>query len=204
MRYRSLAVDLPGRRTRPSDVTRVTPHQAAQSVVADIEASVVGNLVLVGHSVAGVIIPSVAARLGPRAGHLVFIAGVVAAHGVRPLDLFMPGQSTAVRAELEDFRQVHRGKTLEMLPRGIAARIDAFNLTSEPISWDGVRPDVGRTYVRCLGDRSQSRSLQQTFVAGSGATRVVDIDAGHTPAVDAPAALAALLDRIIESLEIAR
>src|SRR5881227_3186067 len=58
MRSPSLAVDLPGRGARPADITRVTVEQAADSVGADIRAMVEGDLTLVGHSVAGTVLPS--------------------------------------------------------------------------------------------------------------------------------------------------
>jgi hypothetical protein len=50
--------------------------------------------------------------------------------------------------------------------------------------------------VRCLRDPIQSRELQARLVENCGASAVVDLDAGHTPAIDAPEALATVLDEI--------
>src|SRR3954470_23914216 len=127
MRFPSLAVDLPGRGARPADITRVTVEQAADSVDADIRAMVEGDLVLVGHSVAGAVLPSVAARLSGRARHLVFIAGITAPEGRLPMEAFLSGQEEKVARRMGLFREVHEGATLEDLDVRTASAIDSLN-----------------------------------------------------------------------------
>ena len=82
MAHDALAVDLPGRASRPGDITTVTVAEAADAVVADVVGELGGHveagIVLVGHSVAGTILPAVAARLAPHVRHLVFVAGITA------------------------------------------------------------------------------------------------------------------------------
>ena len=102
----SLAVDIPGRRTRPADITTVTIEQAADSITRDILALVEGDVVLVGHSVAGVVLPAVTARLGMRVRHLVFVAGITAPEGQLPLEVFLPGHATVVAARLVELRRI--------------------------------------------------------------------------------------------------
>jgi hypothetical protein len=46
----TLAVDLPGRSTRPADVTKITLRDAIDAVVADVESWPVERVVLVAHS----------------------------------------------------------------------------------------------------------------------------------------------------------
>jgi len=48
-----LAVDLPGRRGKPGDLLAVTIADFVDSVVGDIEAAGLGEIVIVGHSMAG-------------------------------------------------------------------------------------------------------------------------------------------------------
>lgn len=197
LRTPSLAVDLPGRAARPADLTRVTIEEAAASVVADLEDVVAGDVVLVAHSAAGTVAPSVAAALGERVRHLVLIAGINAPEGVRPIDVFLPDRADAVAARLEEFRVEHGGRTLEEIDAKTAAAIDSLNLSAQPMRWAGLGDAVARTFVRCLRDPIQPRELQDRFIASSGASRVLDIDSGHTPALDSPAELAALLDAIV-------
>jgi pimeloyl-ACP methyl ester carboxylesterase len=193
----SFAVDLPGRGARPADITLVTVDEAADSVAADVDASVEGDIVLVGHSVAGTILPAVAARLGPRVRHLVFVAGLSAPHGELPVEVFMPGRARETAVRLAELCERHRGQTLESLDIKVASSIDSLNFCSQPMTWTGVPSSVPRTFVRCLRDPIQSRAIQELLAVHCGASRVVDIETGHTPAIDAPVLLAALIDDIV-------
>ena len=66
------------------------------------------------------------------------------------------------------------------------------------VSWDGVGAGIPRTFVRCLRDRIQPRELQATLIDNCGATDVVDLESGHTPAVAVPGELAAILEGITD------
>ncbi|HEY8526286.1 MAG TPA: alpha/beta hydrolase [Acidimicrobiales bacterium] len=197
LRHPSLAVDLPGRGDRPADITTVTVTEAADAVVADVEAHVEGDVVLVGHSVAATLLPAAAARLGARVRHLVFVAGIAAPDGEPPVDVFLPGRREQVDARLAELRAEHGGQTLEAVGAKVGLAIDSLNLASQPMAWAGVPPALPRTFVRCLQDPIQPRELQDAFIAHCGAGTVVEIDSGHTPALDAPTELAALLDDIL-------
>jgi pimeloyl-ACP methyl ester carboxylesterase len=199
MVHPSLAVDLPGRASRPGDITSVTVAEAADAVVADVVERLTGDIVLVGHSVAGTILPTVVARLAPRVRHLVFVAGITAPDGTPPFEVFLPGQGAMVTEHLVGLRRAHAGRSLEGMTVKDASSIDSLNFSSQPMRWHGLGPAVPRTFVRCLRDPIQPRELQARFIANCGAGDVVDIDAGHTPAIDAPVLLAGIIDRIVET-----
>lgn len=202
----SLAVDLPGRHDRPADITRVTIDAAADSITRDVDTSVTGPVVLVGHSVGGIVLPAVAARLGDRVEHLVFVAGLIASDGERVVDSVRPGEASRIEDVLEQLRRRHAGHVLR--PHGEDARahpelddqvamgIDSLNYMAQVVSWDVATTSVPRTFVRCTRDPIQSPELQARLVDNCAATAVVDLDSGHTPALDAPTQLATLLDRI--------
>lgn len=194
----SLAVDLPGRGSRPADITRVTVDAAADAVAADVMESVDddSDVVLVGHSVAGTVLPSIAARLGHRVIRLVFIAGITAPPGRPPVEVFLPDDHERVAGHLDEMRSLHRGRTLEELDIRDASAIDSLNFSSQPMQWAGLPAQLPRTFVRCLRDPIQSRDLQARFIATSGAHEVIDIDTGHTPATESPATLATVLDTL--------
>src|ERR1700738_2956852 len=61
---RTLAVDLPGRGRTPGDLTTAPIGEWVHSVVADIEEAGLGDVVVVGHSMAGVTVPGVVTKLG--------------------------------------------------------------------------------------------------------------------------------------------
>lgn len=205
LEHRSVAVDLPGRADRVAEIADVTIDDAAASLATDVESGTDGALVLVGHSAGGIVLPALAARLGERVLHLVFVAGLSAKHGntvmatVRPdAEAFLVERLAAMRAEfagcmLEPDPSLDGVRALDAKT---AAPLDSLNYMEQIVSWTGVRDDVSRTFVRPLRDRIQPRQMQDELIANCGATDVIDVESGHTPAVAVPAELAAILDRI--------
>lgn len=210
----TIAVDLLGRFDRPYDLTEVTPEAAAEAAVADIVAGLAAagasgrGIVLVAHSAGGIVLPRIAAALGERLRHLVFVAAVLAPHGGQAIDIVHPERRAEFEARRPDLLARYRGHTLvrrgvTTAPGGLEAlddarvvqAIDSLNLLFRPVSWDGV-PDVPRTFIRCIGDPIQTPAMQERLIAVSGAHEVIPIESGHTPARSAPDALAVLLDRV--------
>jgi pimeloyl-ACP methyl ester carboxylesterase len=196
----SLAVNLPGRSGKGGDVAGLTVGLAAQSVVADIETSTTGDVVLVGHSIAGTILPCVAAALSSRVRHLVFVAGITAREGQLPAEIFAPDQVAAMTSMLGRLRTEYAGLPYEELDRRTAHQLDSMNLSCEPMQWADLPSSVPRTFVRSLRDELQNRDLQASLVLACGAQRVIDIDSNHTPATDAPETLAAIVSEIARKI----
>ena len=159
MRHPSVAVDLPGRRDRPGDLTSVSIDTAAESAAIDVLTATDERLVLVGHSAGGIVLPALASRLGARVDHLVFIAGLCAPEGGAAMDTFHPGQGESTKARLIEMRERYGGR---MLATGetdgsqpaidddrLAMSLDSLNYITQTISWEGVSPTLPRTFVRC-------------------------------------------------------
>ena len=68
------ALDLPGRGSRPADLESITCETWADAVVADIESAGLSDVILVGHSMAGLTLPRVLDRIPERLERLVFVA----------------------------------------------------------------------------------------------------------------------------------
>ena len=163
---------------------------------------------LVGHSAGGIVIPALAARLGDRVDHLVFVAGLCAPEGGVTIDAFLPGSLDATRVRVAALRDQYAGHMFDPTgPAGatpaiadvrVAANIDSLNLITQTVSWKGVPPGVERTFVRSLRDSIQPREVQAKLAENCGASTVIDIEAGHTAAIDAPGELAAILDGIAD------
>jgi pimeloyl-ACP methyl ester carboxylesterase len=208
LRHASIAVDLPGRRDRPGDITRITIDQAAASAAKDVVAASEGGVVLVGHSAGGIVLPALTARLDGRVEQLVFVAGLSAPDGAAVVETVRPGYAVTMAARLEELRESYRDHMLEADGlHGTASTVDdvkaamaieSLNFMTQTVSWKGVPPTLERTFVRCLRDAIQPREMQARLAANCGASTVIDIDSGHTPAVSAPVELAAILDRIAD------
>jgi pimeloyl-ACP methyl ester carboxylesterase len=207
----ALAVDLPGRRRRPADLTRGTLEASSAAAASDVEAAGVERVVLVGHSSGGLVLPSLAARLGFRVCHLVFVAGLIARDGHSVSEVIAPDDPDGMLVTRDTLRQQYGGTTLGGLSEGEApivtdlcvtedvrtvGSIESLTLMYQPVSWLGVSPSLPRTFVRCLADPIQPRPMQARLIDSAGADEVFDIDADHTPAVSRPDELAAIVDEV--------
>ena len=59
-----LALDLPGRRNKPGDLREMAIADYVDSLVDDIQRSGLEEMILVGHSMGGITLPGVLAKLG--------------------------------------------------------------------------------------------------------------------------------------------
>src|SRR5262245_8151508 len=81
-RLNVVAVDLPGRRGKPGNLANATIGEWTDSVVADIDAHHLDDIVIVGHSMAGVTVPGVVAKLGSsRVREMILATAFVPRHG---------------------------------------------------------------------------------------------------------------------------
>ena len=86
-----VAVDLPGRGKRPADLSTVTIADFVAAVVDEIVGNDLHDVVLVGHSLAGVTLPGVVGAVPDRLRHVVFVSAAIPADGTRVLDTLDPG-----------------------------------------------------------------------------------------------------------------
>lgn len=71
----SIAPEVPGR------FVGATPEACAEQLAADIDAFTAGDVVLVAHSLCGVLVPGLAERLGSRLKHVVYVSAVIPSAG---------------------------------------------------------------------------------------------------------------------------
>lgn len=203
----TLAVDLPGRGSRADvDLTTVTLQDCADAVVADVEERGLTDIVLVGHSFAGVTVPRVMSALGERIRRVVLLSAVVPPDGTRVLDQIDPevrgfveqslaggiyhqDRATAQAMLCNDMDEATAASALDRLVDDSAA------LLSEPVDLAGYASPVPRTYVRLTADHCYTPDLQERSAALTSAD-VEWMKTGHLAMISAPTELAALLHRL--------
>ena len=208
----SVAVDLPGRRYKPADLGEVTIGDWVTSVVADIDHAGLTDVVLVGHSSGGYVLPGVAAALAARSvpvlRGLVFVSATVPADGERPLDYLRDDIRTLASDHRELTLDSARGRTigglrpceppietsLEIVENGPRMGLEAPLVLFERVSWTGFPSEVPRVYVRALRDKVIPPELAERMVTAMGGATVIDLDAGHRSYDTHPAELAAVID----------
>lgn len=209
--HRVLAVDLPGHGRRAHERRRASIGAYAQAVADAMTLHGVHDAVLLGHSMAGAVIPKVAELVPARIAHLVFLAAVVLPDGGS-----LAGQFPAALRELfvgharSGGGVVQYPATLEWarwmgdLPQGDARVVKALTrLTPQPLAPWVERVDlsrfyamrVPRTYIRCLRDQAIPPARAAEYAARLGVTPV-DLDTAHSPMLSNPKALAKILESI--------
>jgi len=202
-----LSVDLPGRGRRADvPIREATMVAKSEAVIEDILAHDLRDIVLVGHSIAGAVIPRVLAAVPDRIAHVVLVAALVPDDGARVVDHIDPSIAETVEASIGDgvydpdedaLRMMLCGEMDEDLARWTLDRACPDNATMvlEPIDMSGLSLDVPRTYVRTRLDATVPAAVQERSVANARAAKVW-IDTGHMAMVEKPVELAAILNRV--------
>jgi pimeloyl-ACP methyl ester carboxylesterase len=204
----TIAVDLPGRGNRPADLATVAIGDFVATVVDEIVTRDLRDVVLVGHSLAGVTLPGVAGAVPDRLRHLVFVSCSVPADGMRVLDTLDP----TIRLLAE---QAGAATAVGTLPPEIAAAMfcndmdeeltqftlerlvpETSRVIFEPVDLSGLRNGVPKTYVRLARDASVTPAQQDMMIANLGGADVVDLDCGHLAMISQPHALAAIINAL--------
>ncbi len=206
----AVAVDLPGRGSAPADLASVTTNDWADAVVDTVDA-IEGEVVLVGHSLAGITLPLVAERVPGRLSHLVFVSCSVPPDGKTTLDVISPEIQSLAEARRGDpsgtvlaepiARQMFCNDMSEEQARFVLDRLvaEAWGPMLEPTRLAGLARGIPASYVKLLRDACVSPDLQDEMIAtirSRGPCDVIELDAGHNAMVSRPEALARLLEEI--------
>ncbi len=201
----AVALDLPGRGDRPADLSKVGIADFVDAVAEDITRRDLHDVVLVGHSLAGLTIPQVAARVRERLRALVFVSCTVPRDGQSTYDTLDPEIQAVYDAnhdaaagpldpelatavfynDVDDPEVLNWGLTL-LVPEAPATITDRMVLSTMP-------GDLRRVWIRLSRDQIVAPDKQDRFIANIGGAEVVELDAGHMAMISRPKELAAIL-----------
>jgi pimeloyl-ACP methyl ester carboxylesterase len=206
-----LAVDLPGRRDKPGDLIRATIEDWADSVVADVNNAGLDEVVVAGHSMAGLTVPGVATKLGSsRVREMVFIAAYVPPEGTAFVDT-IPGP-LGVYARRISRRNLRKGVAAGLpamwaawtFCNGMTRAQRRFNLARlypespsvglESVDRTGMPDDVVRTWILTMRDRTLPQKAQHSSISALGGVQtVIPIDSCHNVMISEPKQLGEIL-----------
>jgi pimeloyl-ACP methyl ester carboxylesterase len=204
----AVAVDLPGRGGPPGELHGLTLPAFVNELVEAIEGVESDEVVLVGHSLAGVVLPSAAALLPDRIRHVVFISCAVPLPGSSVLSTLPPGLRGAVSmwARRRNTLVLPRLAGRVMFGNGLTANQrsavldqlcpEPWNLILEPVPDYQLPAALPRTYVVLRRDHALPVSFQRRQIRNLEPCARVDLDAGHEAFIACPEALAAIMNRI--------
>jgi pimeloyl-ACP methyl ester carboxylesterase len=202
-----LAVDLPGRRGKPGDLASARIDDWAASMVRDIDEAGLDEVVVVGHSMAGVTMPAAVTKLGAaRVREMVFAAAFVPPEGGCMMDT-LPGPLGWYG------RRTVRDRAVGVMPNALATYAfcngmtpeqrrftqarwypEASSIVTENVDRSAMPADVPRTWLLTLRDRALSVKAQRRCIdALGGVQTLIEIDTSHNLMVTEPARLAEIL-----------
>jgi pimeloyl-ACP methyl ester carboxylesterase len=201
------SLDLPGRRGKPGDLITATLDDWVDSLIADIEEAGFDELVIVGHSMAGLTVPGVVAKLGSsRVREMVLAAafvppdgksvvdtlpGVVGWYARRKADTGLSGTLPNALAEFVFCNGMTRSQRRFNRDRYYA---ESPSVIFEKADRSGLPDEVPRTWILTLRDRALSVRSQLESIAGLGGVHtVLPMDTCHNLMVSEPALLAETL-----------
>jgi pimeloyl-ACP methyl ester carboxylesterase len=199
---RTLAVNLPGRQGVPGDLATLSIAECVEAAVGQIEQAGLGDIVLVGHSMAGLTVPGVAAKLGAdRVRRIICLACSVPPQGKRILDTLLPPIRLAVsraKGELPLWmarRMFTNGMTPGQRAFSLSVLIpDATTLAFEPVDRSALPDRIPRSWVLTQRDKSLPPRQQRRFIENlGGVDDVVELDTCHNAMISMPGELAAIL-----------
>jgi pimeloyl-ACP methyl ester carboxylesterase len=206
----SVAIDLLGRGSNPSDLSLNTLERVGARAAEDIESTTIGPVILVAHSISGAVTPGLASQLGARVQSVVHLAAVCAPPDVLPLSTVSQDFVDQLLPTADVLRSKLRGHSFsttdDVLPEGLLplsesgtlARLDSIALGCVGSTFDWKQSDLPRTYVRTTRDRLYSQDGQRRLAEAFDAHEVIELDSGHNPQHTMPDTLASVLDDLVE------
>lgn len=206
----TLAIDLPGRGRHPAPLDEIHLTDFVESAVSDIEQADATDVVLVGHSMAGLSLAGILNQVHSRVRHVVFLSCVVPLHGESMVSEMPPGQAELFNLATATPAGVWPGKRIlaQEMCTGMSPEHTSFTLEvsvpeaywpmRDPVDLSGLQHPVPRTWIKLLRDRSPSPERADVYAQRAGCARSVELDTGHFAMITHPVELAAVLNRIHE------
>jgi pimeloyl-ACP methyl ester carboxylesterase len=197
------AVDLPGRGSRPAELSEVGLDDCVAAVLDEADSAGFARFALVGHSLGGATISETAYRHGERITNLVYVGAIVPPAGSSAATVMIGHDVSATEPFVvsEEFAQPAFGNDLseEQWAAHAASLVpDAPGIMNGVIS--GLPSGIPITYVNMTDDVPVPPPLAEQMAANLGAdVERRTLHAGHTVMVSQPKALADIINAAIAS-----
>ena len=190
------AIDLPGRGSRPADISACGLDDCVAAVIEEVDAAGFVRPALVGHSLGGVTITETANRYPERIAQLVYVGALVPPLG-SSASILMTGADMEGTVDIPEERARSLfGNDLTDEQWAEHARTlvpDAVGIMNARLS--GYPTGIPITYVNMTRDVPVPPALAEQMAANLGPdVQRRTIDAGHTVMISQPKALAEIIN----------
>jgi pimeloyl-ACP methyl ester carboxylesterase len=199
---RCLALDVPGcGAKRGRDVREMPFDDIVTDLLADIDASRMSDIVLVGHSQGGTLLPRLVEARPGLFRKLVYIACLAPAPGqsvMEAVEAENAGEKVKATTIMEGLRSMLCNDMDVPTTRDFLARLgggDAWpphSYAERNWRYDQLK-DIPSTYIFCNQDQCVPPAKQDNYLQRLQLDRVIRIDSGHQPMNSRPGELADLL-----------
>ncbi|MDP9080766.1 MAG: alpha/beta fold hydrolase [Bacteroidota bacterium] len=203
-----IAVNLPGHGSDTTSFAKIS----LQSYV-DVVKNAIGdrkNVILVGHSMAGLVISQVAEEIPGQIKELVYLAAYLPKNGESLLSLAKQDADSHVGKYLQIDQAtgsaiIAKDGVVDVFAADAPAQVGEYianNIKPEPLAplatpvtlTDGKFGSVKKVYIHTVNDHAVSFSLQNTMVKNNGhISKEYSLPSSHTPFISMPDKLAAIL-----------
>ena len=204
-------VQLPGHGSDQTPFNTLTLDKYRDAVVHIID-SLNTKVILVGHSMAGMVVSEVAESIPSKIDKMIYVGAFLPVSGQTLLDLAMTDTTSLL---VQNLILVNGGLSLDVPSDKIATifvqdgspsiqALAVTNYRSEP-GIPFTNPvtltvanygSVEKYYIHTLQDHAVTLKLQNRMVASAGLTKIYNINTSHSPFLSSPDSLSILLQKI--------
>ncbi len=202
-----IAVNLPGHGTDSTSFANITLQtyvDAVKNAIGDRK-----NVVLVGHSMGGIVISQVAEEIPGQIKELIYLAAYLPKNGESLLSLAKQDADSHIGKYLQINQNtgsatIAKDGIIDVFAADAPPQADASILShfkSEPLAplatpvtlTDAKFGSVKKVYIYTTSDHAVSISFQQTMVKNGRISKEYTLSSSHTPFISMPHKLAAIL-----------
>lgn len=212
--HQVIAPDLPGHGQDKTPVTDITLQQFVERVAEVLDAQS-EPVILVGHSMGGIVITQTAEARPDKIKTLVYLTAFLPRNGESLLQLAQQDTETLILPNLiineeQGYHSVKEEAIREVFYQDCSdedvARAKSLLVPEEalaPVATPVQTSDenygrIPRVYIECLRDQTIGPSLQKQMYTATPCQKILSLDTSHSPFLSAPEALAGHLVTVVE------
>ncbi len=209
-----IVVELPAHGNDMTSPAAVSIDVYRDKVIAAIQ-NVNGKVILVGHSMGGVVITAVAEKIASKIEKLVYIGAFLPANGQSLMDLAMTDAQSILGPNLIPSKDqltldVNHDKIIDIFCQDASADVQkevlakfrvepAIPFGNKVLLTDAGFGSVTKYYIHTAQDHAVGLDLQKRMVTAAHITNTYSLDTGHSPFLSKPDQVTALLITIMNN-----
>lgn len=212
MGHQVFCPDLPGHGKNDTPSANISLKSCCRYIAEYIE-QIPQNIILVGHSMSGMIISQVAEELPGRMERLIYLSAYLPCHGQSLFDLIAANRENGTQAAIETAMVMSEDKRYCWIEAASIKPLfynrcpeEVCNLIPSELPQQATLPlsgkvrltdenfgQIDKTYICCLDDNVIPIAHQRQMLKKQQCNEMIQLDADHSPFISCPETLASVL-----------